>query len=132
MKKYAFITLCIVLLSSQLSAQNGYDIKFKINGLKDTTAYLAYYFGSGQYYKDTTMVNDKGEAFFEGNDTLAHGMYSFIQNGAKQFDFFVTDQQFEMSSDTSNLISNMKVKESFENEIFFEYMKFLSVFQHLR
>jgi len=44
-----------VILSISSWAQEGYKIDFKINGLKDTTTYLGYYYGESTYIKDTAL-----------------------------------------------------------------------------
>ncbi len=56
--------LCIVtglFLASTALAQEGYQIKFKVQGWQDTTAYLGHYYGESTYLKDTARVNSKGE-----------------------------------------------------------------------
>jgi len=124
--RFLLIGLVVALTSMNLSAQKGYEINIKVEGIKDTTAFLAYYFGSGQYYRDTAEVNSKGEMKFVGKDTLAHGMYSLVYNNSKVFDILLDNQKFSMSTDTANVIAEMEVKNSVENKIFYEYMKFLN------
>ena len=107
----------------------GYDITIKVDGIKDTSAYLSYYYGKGQYYRDTAEVNKSGEMNFTSKDTLAHGLFSLILNDVKLFDFIVDKQKFSLSTDTVNSIKAMKVKNSPENELFFEYLNFLNLRQ---
>ena len=49
MKK--LLLLSILFLTVGASAQ--YNLKFKVNGLKDTTIFLARYLGDKLYYADT-------------------------------------------------------------------------------
>ena len=109
-----------------LSAYSQYEIEVKIKDFPDTTAYLSYFYGKGQFYKDTAEVNPKGEIIFSGKDTLEHGMYSVLVGNSKIFDFLVDAQELSLETDTSDVVGNMKIKGGKENQIFFDYMKYLS------
>ncbi len=126
--KHLVFILSFLFLSPQLALSQGYDIQMKIKDFSDTTVYLSYFYGAGQFYRDTTEVDSEGNfSFVNEEDTLEHGMYSILVNNKKMFDFLVTEQKISFQSDTSSLIANMKVKGSKENEIFFEYLKFLDL-----
>src|SRR5204862_2574358 len=77
------------LLSLGCFAQGGYKLQFKINGLKDTTAYLGYYYGESTFIKDTAKVNDKGEFFFDGKQSLPHGVYFLVLDKTRIFELVV-------------------------------------------
>lgn len=128
MKNFALITLSF-LLSFQLSSQEskGYELKFQIKNYPDSVAHLSYFYGKGQFYRDTALVNNKGEFVFEDKeDTLEHGMYSVLSTTGKLFDFVVDDQQFSVSSNHDDIVQSLEVEGSKENKIFFEYFKFLN------
>ena len=110
-------------------AQKGYKVEIQVKGLKDSLAFMSYYYGKGQYYRDTAIVGEKGKMIFEGEDSLEHGMYSFIANNARVFDFMVDGQEFQLATDTVNVVANMKVENSPENDRFYEYMRFLNTKQ---
>lgn len=120
---YTLIALCITTTSY---AQKEYKINIEVAGLSDSTAYLAYYYGKGQYYRDTTQIDKNGKLVFEGKDSLIHGMYSLIVDDRRLFDFMVDNQVFSMQTDTAFTILNMKVKGSNETKIFYEYLLFLN------
>ncbi|MEX2379981.1 MAG: DUF5106 domain-containing protein [Vicingaceae bacterium] len=128
MKKY------IVLLFSLLFAlpffgqeSKGHQLTFKIKNYTDSVAHLSYFYGKGQFYRDTAIVNNKGEfEFKDDTDTLEHGMYSVLNTEGKLFDFIVDKQEFTITSDYENLIQSLISKGSPENEAFFEYYKYLS------
>ncbi len=90
--------LCIVtglFLASTALAQEGYQIKFKVQGWKDTTAYLGHYYGESTYLKDTAHVNGKGEFVFDGKKALPRGVYFLVLNKAKIFEMVIgTTQRF--------------------------------------
>ncbi|MFT6166564.1 MAG: peroxiredoxin [Vicingaceae bacterium] len=123
---YLLVLASLLIIGNEGKAQKGYSIDITIDGLTDSTAYLAYYYGKGQYYRDTTKISGQGEMNFKGSDTLEHGMYSLIIGQRKWFDFMLDNQTISLKTDTSYTILNMKVKGSEETKIFYEYLAFLN------
>lgn len=131
-KSFLFsISILLILLSFKGSAQDKYKINIQVKGLSDSTAYLSYYYGKGMYYRDTAQFDQQGKVQFDGKDTLPHGMYSLILGTNKLFDIMLDVQEFSMITDTSDYILNMKTKGSKENELFYEYMKYINTKQRL-
>jgi thiol-disulfide isomerase/thioredoxin len=98
---------------------------FKVVGLKDTTAYLGFYYGEQTYLKDTARVNGTGNFTFDGNKTLPQGVYFLVVNKTRLFEFVVSDdQRFQLETDTKDYIKNMKVAGDEDNRLFFENMVF--------
>ncbi len=60
------------------SAQQDYQIKFRIKGIKDTTCLIANYYGNGTYIKDTLKVDGSGRCTFKAPSDLLRGVYIFI------------------------------------------------------
>ncbi|MBT1699869.1 TlpA family protein disulfide reductase [Fulvivirgaceae bacterium PWU4] len=121
---------CLILISSGLFAQTGYKIGFKVQGLKDTTAYLGFFLQERTYIKDTAKVNSKGEFLFEGRTPLAEGVYFLVLNNARLFDFIVSaNQRFSLETSTEDFIKNMVVKGDEDNKLFFENMLFVASLQ---
>jgi len=117
--------LVISFISVSSFAQEGYKIDFKIKGLKDTTAYLGYYYGETTYVNDTALVNQTGAFSFSGKKSLPQGVYLLVfkkgKESIKAFDIVISsDQQFAMETDTEDYIKNMKVTGDQDNKIFFE------------
>ncbi|MBL4709158.1 MAG: redoxin domain-containing protein [Flavobacteriales bacterium] len=125
---YSF-SILLALVSFKSSAQNKYKIDLQVKGLSDSVGYLAYYYGKGMYYRDTANFDKQGNIQFTGKDTLASGMYSLIYRSDKLFDIMLDVQEFSMSTDTSDYTINMKTKGSKENDIFYEYMRFINTKQ---
>lgn len=116
----------LVSFSQKTQTLKGYQLKFKIAGIKDTVVYLASYYGPKQYYKDTAKINSQSVAVFEGKDSLPGGIYSIVlPNKATYFEFIVNEQRFYMETDTLDLVKNMKIKGSVENELFYQRLHFL-------
>jgi len=87
---------------------------------------LCYYYGEKQYIKDSAKINSKGEAIFKGKEKLPQGIYLIVPPNKTYFDLLVEEtQHFTLETDTSDYINKMKVKGSPENELFFNYQKFM-------
>lgn len=106
-------------------AQPGYKIDFKIEGLRDTTVYLGYYYAEATYAKDTAIINSKGEFSFEGKQPLPHGVYFVAKNKTRLFEMVISSsQRFKLETSTADYIKNMKVTGDVDNKLFFENMAF--------
>jgi thiol-disulfide isomerase/thioredoxin len=118
------IALFLVITTTGF-AQQGYNIKFNVQGLKDTTAYLAHYYGESQYIRDTARVNSKGEFTFDGKTPLPQGVYMLVLNKTRVMEFVVGQtQQFSFDTNSSDYIKGMKVTGDIDNKLFFENMIF--------
>jgi len=118
--------LCILLVAFYSSfAQTGYKIEMKVKGLKDTTAYLGYYYGESTFIKDTARINSIGEFVFDGKQSLPHGVYFLVLNKTRIFEFVVSNtQRFALSTNTDDYVRNMVVSGDVDNKLFFENMTF--------
>lgn len=106
-------------------AQQGYHIRFTVQGLKDTTAYLAHYYGESTYIKDTARVNGKGEFTFDGKTTLPQGVYMLVLNKTRVMEFVLGQtQHFSFDTNSEDYIKGMKVNGDLDNKLFFENMLF--------
>ncbi len=115
----------ILFFSISCFAQNGYRIQFKIDGLKDTTAYLGYYYGESTFVKDTAKVNHNGEFLFEGKQPLPQGIYFLVLEKTRIFEMVVgATQKFAMETQTGDYVKHMKVTGDLDNTLFFENMVF--------
>ena len=79
------ILLTIVMIAS--FGANAQKVKFKVDGLKDTTVFLAKYLGPKLYYADTAY-SSKGIVEFDGNKH-PRGLYAVILPGTKYFEFII-------------------------------------------
>lgn len=134
MKKSLLALLFLSTIPSLLFASHtaafadkpGYSIKVKVKGIvaKDT-CYLAYYNWDKQYLKDTAIADVNGAFAFSGKDNLPNGIYLVVLPGRKYFECIVKEQNFSLETDTSDYVKYMKVKNSLENEAFYEYLRFI-------
>jgi len=121
------VFLFFSVLSVACFAQPGYQIKFQITGLKDTTIYLGNYYGETTYLKDTARVNSRGEFVFDGKKPLTYkGVYFLVLNKTKlPFEMVIGEsQRFSMVTSTEDYVLNMKVTGDPDNKLFFESMVF--------
>lgn len=122
--RIGFLTL-ILSFSVTCFAQTGYNIRFKVDGLKDTTAYLGYYYGESTFVKDTARVNNTGEFVFDGSKQLPQGVYFLVLNKTRIFELVVgRNQNFSLQTSTADYVKNMKVTGDIDNKLFFENMVF--------
>jgi len=114
------------LLSFQLKAQEAYNIKLRVTGVKDTVAYLAHYYGKNSYIvKDTSRVDGTGNMVFSGNKALPGGVYLVVLPKG-YFDAIITDQQkFSLETDTASFVNKMVVTGSKENTLFYDFQRYM-------
>lgn len=129
--KKLLLTLSLLSVITTVSAQanQGHDIRINFKNCKDTVMYLAFYQFDKSYIADTCKKVVKGNVVFKGPKTLDKGVYYLVsQDKARYFDFFISDnnQKIVMSTDTTDLVKNLKCTTSKENDDFFNYIKFIT------
>ena len=126
--KKLLLSFSLLFVITNVSAQ-GHDIRINFKNCKDTVMYLAFYQFDKSYLADTCKKVVKGQVVFKGSKTLDKGVYYLVsQDKARYFDFFVSDanQKIVMSTDTSDLVKNLKCTSHKENDDFFNYIKFIT------
>jgi peroxiredoxin len=130
MNKVKHLTVLIFVMGFMFQAfsqKGGYNIKVKINGIKDTSCYIAGYYGEKQYLKDTAKVDSKGNMVFTDAKPFPGGIYMLVTPNHKYFEFIINkEQSFSMETDTVNFAKNMKVKGSPENKLFYDYLNYIA------
>jgi peroxiredoxin len=103
----------------------GYHIKIQITGIKDTVCYLANYYGDKTYLVDTSRVDAKSRFEFTGDSLLPGGVYIIAgQSNNKYLEFIVDQSQnFSITTNVSELSSNVHFEKSEENVLFYDFMK---------
>ncbi len=115
--------ISIICFTGSVSAQE-YSIFGKVEGIPDGDVLLGYYYGNKQYVKDTVQSHH-GFFHFKGDKELESGMY-FILLPNQQYFQLIVDQtrNFSFETSTANMIGDMEVQGSKENELFYDYQKF--------
>ena len=62
-----------------------------MNGLHDSTLYLAYHFGDKQYIKDTVRLDHYGHGVIAGKEALPQGIYMIVLPGRKYFEMLIPE-----------------------------------------
>ncbi len=116
--------LFVGLILAAFSASAQYKLNFEVKGLKDTTVYLLKYLGDKLYYADTTEAKGGKASFSKPN--YEGGVYAFY-TGEGYFEFIMSDQDkvVNIATSTENFIKYMNVKQSAENQVFYQYVKFI-------
>ncbi len=123
-------TLLILLMSAiLLTGQKPVaplNIRIEMKGLRDTTLYLANYYGNKILKVDSVRLNHEGVGILVRNKTEKEGMYLFYLNDKNYFEFLIgNDQQFSIEADFNNSQQN-KFIGSDETAAFHDYQLFLS------
>lgn len=120
------LLLCTILLGNTLQAQKGYELTIKVKGMENKEVYLGFHLGSQQFVKDTVMADSKGIAVFKGKENLEGGMYLYITNDKKFFEFLVdnSDQKFTIETDTLDFVGHWYTKNPLNRE-FNDYQKYI-------
>lgn len=122
--RFTLIGICF-LVTGLSFGQSGYKIQFKVDGLRDTTVLLGYYYGESTFSRDTAKVDNLGQFVFDGKQPLAQGVYFIIKNKTRLFEFVVgSTQNFKMTTRTDDYVKNMVVTGDPDNKLFFENMIF--------
>jgi len=119
--------ICFSLLISITSLAQGYEIPVKIKNLTDSMVYFGHHFGNGYFVNDSSLVDKSGQVVFKGAEPLKGGIYFILLPGGRYFDFLIDkDQQFSITCDTVDFLNTVSFKNSFQNEKFYNYQKYLN------
>lgn len=106
------------------------EVKVHINGLKGGDVLFANYYGDKQYIQDTVKADENGNFVLKADTAVPGGIYMVVLPGKKIFEVIITDvQKFSLSSDTTDLVKNMKISGCPENQYFYEYLQYLNTKQ---
>lgn len=121
MKKWTLIGIvCAVAATSRAQG-----LKFKVEGLKDTTIFLANYLGDKLYYADTSY-SEGGVIRFD-RKKHPRGFYAVILPGGRNFRFFIDREDVDMViGDEDDMVGATKVNQSVSNQVFYDYLRFMN------
>lgn len=132
MKKILFKAIILATLFPSFVFSQGYNIEVTIDGLRDTSIYLAYHFGNRKYVQDTIRLDSQGKGVFTGPDKLQGGIYLVVFPSMTYFEILLSDnQEFKLKTTLTDPVKNIQVFNSAENKLFTEYQIFMAVKQAL-
>jgi len=123
--------LLFISLAQISVAQDGYHIRLKMPDVKDSTVYLAHYYGKAMptiYKKDSARFDKNGVATFNSKDPdFVGGIYMMLlANRNTYFEFLLNKgDDISITADVKKLPEGVTFKNSPENERFEEYVTFL-------
>lgn len=127
MNKIYILILSFCFVSNIMVSQK-VDIKFKLDNYKNDTLIVGNYYADRQLVKDTLFREEGEKDFVMQSDSLfEEGVYIAITIPDHQFIQFIIpkdDQEFEIKMDYEDL-SDVKIKDSYENELFYDYLAYL-------
>jgi thiol-disulfide isomerase/thioredoxin len=97
-----------------------------IAGVAKDTLYLANYYGNKLYYADTAVADAKGRAVFNSERGYKAGVYAVVTPGPKLFEVILNEPKVVLTTAKDDLLGNLTIKESKENEVFLAYIRFLN------
>jgi thiol-disulfide isomerase/thioredoxin len=113
-------------LFTTANAQKGYDISVTIKNISDSNAILGHYIGKSMYPDDTARFDQNGKAAFKGKKSLTQGLYIIYLPSGQYFEFIMgADQQFSLTTDTTNFVKSLESDGSPDNKIFFDFQRFM-------
>lgn len=121
------LTTLIALSQTNTAVAQGAKIEFDIANYPSDTLLLGYYFGDKTLVLDTLVSTNKGKFVYNSDSLLSSGVYlALYQPSNNYFQFMVNqaDQKFSLKGDYNG--TALKAKGSQDNEIFNEYMQFIS------
>ena len=105
---------------------NSYHIDITVKGMNNADFILAHYINKSMYPDDTVTADENGRGIFIGDKPLPQGMYLIFLPNGKYFDIMMgEDQQYVLVTDTADFIRSMQVEGSRENEVFFDFQKYM-------
>lgn len=111
-----------------LSDAQGYEITVQVKNYPNALFFLGNYYGKQTYVQDSARSNAQGMVVFKGKAPLPGGIYFVVFPDKQRYFELVLDQQqrFSISVDTSDLIGKIRFKQSSDNELFYQYNRFLA------
>lgn len=122
--------ILLILFYGITYANEGYQIKIRINGLKNSMAYLGYYQGVNRYVKDSALVDSKGDICFKGSDKLLEGVYFFYSKVENfNFDFVVTGSETSLKTSKVDPMEELVDLGSEDNNLFRQFRVQINAYQ---
>lgn len=128
LKQGTIILFATALSNATLMAQDApkRNIEVRITGAAKDTVYLANYYGNKLYYSDTAIADGKGKVVFNRPSGYKAGVYAVVVPGPKYFEMIVNEPVIELATDKNDLLGELQVVKSKENEVFIGYIKYLN------
>jgi hypothetical protein len=120
------VTALLLLLSTFLLAQNGYEIKVTLKPFKNQYVYLGHYYGKQLPIIDSVKLDATSTGIFKGPKKLGGGIYLVgYPDRSNKFEMLIgNEQRFSVVADTAAL-DKISFTGSAENTSFKAYQSFM-------
>lgn len=106
------------------SQKDSVEIRCKVQGLKSGTVKLISVFGDQNLFVDSTFSNEQGEFEWIRKKPYHPGYYYLILPDYTNFHMILdSDQDFSMHTTKEDLIGNMRIQGSIDNQLLYETLK---------
>lgn len=131
MKRICILSLFSFLFLSTLFANGGpgYKIRVKLDNYASNELIIGFHYGEKQYVKDTATLGTDGFFTFEADTLFPSGVYLLVLKPDNNFIQLLLDdknQQFTVTTDAKDTVNKMKIKGSPDNEVFYDYLRYLN------
>jgi len=128
MLKYTYILFALLFSFQTAQASDGHEIVITIDNYEQDTLIVGYYYGKQTLVQDTLLKDPESKFVLSGEESLDPGVYILLLKPDNQIVQFMVDakeQQFTIDFDAKDQ-SNITYKGSNENQLFGDYLAFLS------
>jgi thiol-disulfide isomerase/thioredoxin len=120
-----FLIISTLILKAQT---RDFNLVFKVKGIANDTALFAYNYGDKKFIRDSLFFDSKGVATLKGNKDYQPGVYlvAFPSLGNTYFELILKETNFELSTDVKDFLGSMTIRNSIENQIFYDDVRFMT------
>ncbi|MFA8299737.1 MAG: peroxiredoxin family protein [Hyphomicrobiales bacterium] len=119
--------IIFLLFSASLFAQN--KINGSISNYNNSIIFLTDFYGDDHHIVDSTRTDSKGVFLFTIKENLPKGLYRLYFGQSKFFDLILNHQDVELSTTLFSPKENIKIIESEENRLLYQYLRDKEEFQ---
>jgi hypothetical protein len=121
--------LALVSFTTLFADSGGYKIRVKLDNYPHQELTIGFHYGDKQFVKDTATADAGGWFTFQADTLFPCGVYLLVlkpDNSFIQLMLSDSDQDFSIETDAKDAVNKMKVSGSKDNEVFYDYLKYLS------
>jgi hypothetical protein len=118
------ILLLLMIISGQMLYASDYYLKGTIKGIPESKIYLQEFYGEQNKVTDSVTADLDGNFSFKIKSEKPSGQYRLIFANRRFLDFVFNQENIQFSTSLDHLIDDMKITESTENYVYYQYLKF--------
>lgn len=119
---FLFLILVVVTIPA---FGKGYRITVRLGEAPSSRVYLAGYYGSNVYLRDSVFTDQNGKGVFQKDTLLPEGLYKIYLDQDHHFDFLLGSDQNVTLTNRNFSIDGLKIEGGEESREFLVYMRWL-------